>query len=610
MKILLLHTDYIEYEAQQKAIDAAEELEAKQDRLDEALAVFVAVERDDESDIDAVVANAVREVREVAGKVNADSIMLYPYAHLSSDLAGIDVAKQALAALGRELATSFTVKQAPFGWYKAFRLSCKGHPLAELSREIHAGPAEAEKEEETVTQAATSSWYVLTPEGELIEAEDFDFTDYPGLYTFYQYEAFGSRQAEQQPAHIDLMQKLELVDYEPGSDPGQMRWYPKGKLVKTLLERKVEEMCLEAGAMMVETPLMYDTQHPALRTYLTKFPARQYRVRGDKGKELFMRFAACFGQYLMAHDMVLSYRNLPLRLFELAQSFRKEQHGELSGIKRLRAFTMPDMHTLCANWEQAKEEFERQVLLSLEWTRLIELEGEVALRFVRSFYQENRDFAASIARRVGKPILVEMWDERYFYFVTKFEFNMNDSAGKAFALSTVQIDVENPTQFDITYADERGQQQYPLLLHTSISGGIDRCICALLEKQARAMQEGKKAVLPFWLSPTQVRLIPVGDEFVEPCVQLAASLHGRVDVDDREASVGKKIREAEKEWIPIIIVYGQQEKDGTYRPRCRFDCPEELTREELNSLLDKKMSGFPFQRLSLPVLLSRRPSFR
>jgi len=607
MKILLLHTDYIEYEVRQKALKQAPDLETRQGRLEEALAVFAAVEKDDRKDMDQVVANAAREIGEVASKVEVASIMLYPYAHLSSNLAGADDAQEVLVALSAALSKDYTVQQAPFGWYKAFRLSCKGHPLAELSREIHAGPAEREEE---ATRTVSSSWYILTPEGGLTPAPEFDFSDHPELYTFYQYEAFGSRQTERQPAHIDLMQKLEMVDYEPGSDPGQMRWYPQGRLVKTLLERKVEEMCLEAGAMAVETPLMYDTEHPALRKYLAKFPARQYRVRGDKGKELFMRFAACFGQYLMAHDMVISYRNLPLRLFELARSFRKEQHGELSGIKRLRAFTMPDMHTLCADLEQAKQEFERQVLLSLEWTRLIELEGEVALRFVRSFYEENRDFAASIARRVGRPLLVEMWDERYFYFITKFEFNMNDSTGKAFALSTVQIDVENPAQFDITYADEDGRRQHPLLLHTSVSGGIDRCVCALLEKQARAMEEGKKALLPFWLCPTQVRLIPVGDEFVDPCVQLAGTLHGRVDVDDRDASMGKKIREAEKEWVPIIIVYGKQERDGTYHPRCRFHCPEELTRDELNDILDEKMAGFPRQPLALPVLLSRRPRFR
>lgn len=604
MKLLLLHTDYIEYEAKQKAIDAAEELEVRQDRLDEALAVFVAVENDDESDIPAVVDNAVREIRDVASRVGTDSVMLYPYAHLSSDLSGIDVAREVLTALREHLAETFTVKHAPFGWYKAFALRCKGHPLAELSRTITPEKKEAQTEAKT-----PSIFYVLAPDGELIEASQFDFEEYEELQKFYQYETHGSRASATEPAHIHLMQDLELVDYEPGAGPGHMRWYPKGRLVKKLLERKVEDMSLAAGAMEVETPLMYDTEHPALKKYLTKFPARQYRVCSGTD-ELFLRFAACFGQYLMAHDMVISHRQLPLRLFELARSFRREQHGELSGIKRLRAFTMPDMHTLCADREQALQEFKRQFELSLEWVRLNQLEGEIAVRFVRSFYEENRDFAVELAQQWGRPILVEMWDERYFYFVAKFEFNMNDSVGKSFALSTVQIDVENPESFDITYADKSGQQRHPLLLHTSISGGIDRCVCALLESEAKKMQRGHKGRLPFWLSPTQIRLIPVRDEFNDDCLELADDIPARVDVDDRDASVSKRIRSAEKEWVPIVIVYGDDEKDGIFRPRCRFDCPDMLSLDELKQLVAENMQGRPFEPLPLPRRLSRRPQFR
>ncbi|MFO8133111.1 MAG: threonine--tRNA ligase [Thermoplasmatota archaeon] len=605
MKLLLLHTDYIEYEAKQKAIDSAPELDARQDRLDEALAVFVAVERDDEGDVPAVVDNAAGEIRSVASRVSVDNVMLYPYAHLSSSLAGFDTAQETLAMLRDRLAETLTVKQAPFGWYKAFTLRCKGHPLAELSRTI----TPEQKKMEPGETATPSTFYVLTPDGELIEADSFDFSGHEELKKFYKYEAHGSRISEAKPAHIQLMQDLELVDYEPGSGPGHMRWYPKGRLVKKLLERTVEDMCLRAGAMEVETPLMYNAEHPALKKYLSKFPARQYRVRSGND-ELFMRFAACFGQYLMAHDMVISYRHLPLRLFELARSFRREQHGELSGIKRLRAFTMPDMHTLCAGREQALKEFRRQFKLSLEWIRLNELQGEVAVRFVRSFFEDNQDFAAGLAREWGRPILVEMWDERYFYFVAKYEFNMNDSAGKSFALSTVQIDVENPESFDITYTDEEGEQQHPLLLHTSISGGIDRCVCALLESEAKKMGQGDKGMLPFWLSPTQIRLIPVRDEFVDDCLQLADSITARVDVDDRDASVSKRIRTAEKEWVPVIIVYGDREQDGVFQPRCRFDCPDEISLDELQALVDEHMQGRCYEPLPLPRRLSRRPQFR
>ena len=123
-------------------------------------------------------------------------------------------------------------------------------------------------------------------------------------------------------------------------------------------------MIADYGGMRVETPIMYDYQHPKLSRYLQRFPARQY-VLLSEDKEYFLRFAACFGQYLIQHDMQLSYRHLPCRLYELTHySFRREQTGELAGLKRLRTFTMPDMHTLARDMDQAKQEFAAQISIS------------------------------------------------------------------------------------------------------------------------------------------------------------------------------------------------------------------------------------------------------
>lgn len=598
MKILFIHADYIEYEVKEKAIENAEEAEIKKDKMEEALVAFISVEKDDESCF-----NAVEEIKRVAEMVKTNNIMLYPYAHLSNELAPPDKAVRILKEIEENL-KEYNVKRAPFGWYKSFKISCKGHPIAELSRHIECKKKEEEEE-------IKSEWYILTPEGELIPAEKFDFNGYEELKKFYEYEAFGSRKADVEPAHIKLMLEHDLVSYEPGSDYGNMRWYPKGYLIKRLLEEKVEEICLNLGAMEVETPIMYDINHPALSKYVKKFPARQYRVKADKGKEMFLRFAACFGQYLMAKDMIISYKNLPLRLFELAKSFRKEQHGELAGIKRLRSFTMPDMHTICKDEKQALEEFKKQYMLCLEWMKILGIDGQIAIRFVREFFERNKEFAIELVKIFGKPVLVEMWDKRYFYFVMKFEINMNDSVGKAFALSTVQIDVENPKAFNITYIDEDGKEKYPYLLHASISGGIDRCVCALLEKEAMKIKTGKKGSYPFWLAPTQVRLIPVNQEFVKECIEIAKKIKARVDIDDRDASVAKKIRDAEREWIPIIIVYGEKEKQGIFKPRYRFDCKEkEVNIEKLNEIIDEKMGNLPFKKLPLPMLLSKRPKFK
>lgn len=615
MRLLFIHTDYIEFMAKQKT-KVAEEVpeEMKHGRAEEALAVFIAVEKQDEGK--QVVDRAIAEIEDVFSKVKAERIVLYPYAHLSSSLAKPEYAVEVLRELEAKLKDKgYSVTRAPFGWYKAFELRCKGHPLSELSREIKVGREEMESKALKAEKKLKKSWYVLTPEGELIKAEEFDFSAYPELRIFYEYETSGTRLVQEEPPHIRLMKELELVDHEPGSDPGNLRWYPKGTLIKKLLEEHVTNLVREYGAMQVETPIMYDFAHEKLSRYLQRFPARQYIVKSDD-KEYFLRFAACFGQYLMMHDMTISYRHLPLRLYELTHySFRREQSGELAGLKRLRTFTMPDMHTLCRDMEQAKEEFLRQFKLSIRWMQDLNLDYEVAIRFVKDFYKENEEFAKELARLIGKPILIELWDDRFFYFVMKFEFSVNDALNKAATLSTVQIDVENAERFDITYVDEKGEKRYPLLLHASISGGIDRNLYALLERAYIDSKKGKKPMLPVWLSPTQLRIIPVSEKnlsYAEELLEFFSQRRVRADLDDESDTLSKKIRKAEKEWIPYIAVVGSKEeasKSITVRVRATGE-QIEVSREELAEMIERECSGKPFLGLPVPAKLSMRPKFR
>jgi threonyl-tRNA synthetase len=620
MKLLLIHSDYIEYEVKNKAISNPEEIKLKNDRFEEALTVFIAVEKIDEKAPNQTVIDASFEIEKTAEQLKVKNIMLYPYAHLSSDLGSPKIAKEIFIELEYNLKNKYyNVKRSPFGWYKAFKISCKGHPLSELSRDIIAGK---EKESIEKEKEIKSEWKILTPQGDLIDADKFDFSKCEDLKLLYEYESKGSRKIIGEPAHVKMMQSLELVDYEPASDSGNFRWYPKGRMVKGLLEQHINNIVRDIGGLQVETPIMYDIEHPALSAYLKKFPARQYRIRSDD-KEFFLRFAACFGQYMIAKDMTISYRNLPLRMYELTHySFRREQSGETSGLKRLRCFTMPDLHTFCTDTDQATEEFERQFKTSMKWMNDLKLDHEVAIRFVKEFYHKNKKLALDLASIAGKPILIELWDEQYFYFVMKFEFNIIDSMKKASALSTVQIDVENAERFDISYTDEKGNKNYPYVLHTSISGSIDRCVYAMLEREAIKIKKGEKPILPFWLSPTQIRLIPIKDEFIKDCRKiidkfgdLSKNNFIRIDIDDRDESVGRKIRDAEKEWIPIIIVIGELErKTNSYKPRFRNSDIGENDKyyklDELNGRIMNMLDGFPQQKLPLPIYISKRPKFK
>jgi len=623
MKLLLIHSDFIEYEVKDKAIKNPEETKIKHDKLEEALTCFTAVEKVDEKSSQQAVKDAVKEIEKTAEQLKVKNIMIYPYAHLSSNLANPKKAQEILIEIEYELKNkNFNVKRSPFGWYKAFKISCKGHPLSELSREII--PSGEETESLKQERKLSSYWNILTLDGKLHDIDKFNFKGHENLKKFSFYEKEKSRAVKQEPPHVKLMQKLEIADYEPASDGGNMRFYPKGRFIKKMIEEYVTERVVEYGGLEVETPIMYDMDHPTLSKYLQRFPARQYQIESDK-RNFFLRFAACFGQFLMAHDATISYKDLPLKVYELTRySFRREQSGELTGLRRLRAFTMPDVHAFTSDLTMAMDEFKVRFDLSLSVLHKIGIgdnDIEMALRMTKDFYEKNKKFVIDLVKKFGKPVLLEMWDERIFYFILKYEFNFVDMSDKASALSTDQIDIENGERYDITFTDKDGKPKHPLILHCSPSGAIERVIYALLEKEAIRMSKGQKPMLPLWLSPTQIRFIPVSSDFVKTCEKFveefnkkSSHIHIRADIDDREESVSRKIRDAEKEWIPVIVVVGDKEsKSKKFTPRFRDNLigkEKEYKLDELYDLIYQITSEYPQHRLPLSVHLSKRPKFK
>ena len=612
MRVLQLHCDKIEYTPTKKEISSAEDIEPKTVRLEEIVVCFIAIEKDDN---DTVIQNAVLQIEESMKKIGCKKLLLYPYAHLSADLASPTTAISILNLLEKSF-NEVDVTHAPFGWTKSYEVKVKGHPLAESSKII---TAESKKEKTSDALNSESKiksyWYILSPDGKMEEFDKFNFSNHKKLEVLAKYESAKKRVTDEPPPHVALMKKLAIADYESASDQGNMRYFPNGRLIKSQLERYVTDSVKEYGGYEVETPIMYDSHHPSMESYFNRFPARQYSIDSE-GKHLFLRFAACFGQFLMAHDFQMSYKNLPYRLYELTRySFRREQSGELVGLRRLRAFTMPDCHAFCSDMPQAIEEFRTRFDLSrdvLNGVGITQDDYEMAIRFTEDFYNENKDLVVEMVKKIGKPVLVEMWKERFFYFVLKWEFNYIDNSGKASALSTDQIDVENGNRYGIEFIDEKNTPKNPIILHNSPSGAIERVMYTLLEKAATDSKEGRKPQLPLWLAPTQVRVIPLKGEFLDFSKDLAQNLSSqniRADIDDRNESIGKRIREAEKEWIRYILVIGEREagsKNLSIRDRNTSDV-RELSFDEFISEINSQTNGKPCSSLNVPLLLSKRP---
>jgi threonyl-tRNA synthetase len=607
MRILLIHSDYLKYETKnQTRIAEKIDEDRKKGQYEDVLVVFTAVEKEDENNPQNVIEKAALEIEDVYRKVKADKIVIYPYAHLSSSLGAPEFAKGVFKSLESTLEEQgLPVTRVPFGWYKSFQVACKGHPLSELSRTINAEPrVEQEKKEEE------SQFFILF-QGELHDPETFPYQN-QDLEQLVKYELGASESSGDEPPHVKLMREKSLADYEPSADVGHLRWYPKGRLIRDLLSDYVYGLVTERGAMPVETPIMYDLADEAIRVHAEKFGERQYRMGGKK--ELMLRYACCFGAFRVLSDSFLTWKNLPVGIYELSTySFRLEKKGEVVGLKRLRGFTMPDLHTVCADLNQSLQEFDQQILMCQQTGVDLNVNYEVIMRATQDFLDQNREWVYQAAEKIGKPILLEVLPKRKHYWIAKMDFAAIDYLGRPIENPTIQIDVESGERFGITYIDRDEKEHYPIIIHCSPTGSIERVICSLLENTAVRM-EHKAPMLPVWLSPTQLRILPVADRHLDFALELAQEMRDaqiRVDVDDRPDRVGKKIRNAAGEWVPYTVVIGDKElEEGIFNVSVRETGEKvDITRENLLNIIKEATTGMPFRSLPLPLLLSRRVNF-
>ncbi len=605
MKLLLIHAARFEFQARQKAVEEAEEADecSMQGAADNALVCFTTVESVDERSLAWVVSRAAEEIEGLAKRLGVQSLVVYPYAHLSPELAPPRAAIRALKSLEAELANrGFRVLRAPFGWYKRFTISCVGHPLAELSRTIR--PAETAEEE----------FAVMTPEGEIIPISRFDLSSAPwGFQQLVKKEVFNEAGAGGEPRYLDYCRKFG-IEWEQSSDLGHMRYGPEATIIMDLLAEYAWRCATSLGfpVFRVKGTNMFDLSVPAVKQHADLFGDRLYTLEVGS-KRLILRYAACHQQFAMIKDWNISYRHLPFGVFEVADSYRLEQPGELTLCFRLRRFLMPDLHILARNLEEAKGLSLKVHEKIYEEVRNVGRDYVSIYNLTRSFLEENLEYVKKLVSMEGKPVLLHFVPEGKYYWVINVEYNIIDQLGRPREIGTFQIDVGNAQRFGITYTDESGAKKYPVIIHTAIIGSLERYLYMLFDTAAGEEARGGKPSLPFWLSPVQVRIVPVSAEYVNKAVEIAEYLnaHGfRADVDDREESLAKRVREAEVKWIPFIVVIGAREVGkNTLSVRRRGGGAEEKSLEEFLSELEREGGSYPKMPLSLPLQVSKRPEY-
>lgn len=461
-----------------------------------------------------------------------------------------------------------------------------------------------------------SKYVILTPTGEQFSLnleklrEDSLLREFPVLTQFILSEEVKG-QPSLPPPSIKLMKKLELVDYEPASDIGHMRFLPKGTLIFDLLTELANSIAEEIGTAKVRTPLMYKLSEQDIRKHIEHFLARAYKLKVGK-RAFILGFASDFGLFRMMKDVAVSYRQLPLRLYDFHPSFRMEQSGECVGLRRLRYFWMPDIHSFCSDIEQGMEEYANLLRHYTKLVHAMEVEYAIAFRTVESFFREHRQWFLELLKIAAKPALIELLPKTKHYWVVKHEYQSVDSVGGNAQLCTVQLDLEDSKRYGITYVDRHGNRKGCIIIHSSM-GSIERWIYAILEEAEKMKKAGKPPALPLWLSPTQVRIIPVSEtalEYARSISEKIAKQKIRVDIDDKDETVAKKVRNSETEWVPRVLVIGEKEMQTNRLPvRIReTNQIKEMTISELIEDVKTATRSKPFKPLAL-TLLSRRPIF-
>ncbi|MEZ0290559.1 MAG: threonine--tRNA ligase [Sulfolobales archaeon] len=605
MRLLLIHAEEFSYRAREPAVEEYERDVPLEGSFRNVLVVFVSVERDDDKD-STIVERAALEIKNQFNAVKASVALIYPYAHLSSELAPPDIAMRILRELSERLEREkIKSARAPFGWYKEFSLKNLGHPLAELSRTIRAG--------ERQRPQITKSYYIIDLDGNLHDPYEYKYED-PELRALVEKEVFKKELEKSRPRAAEYMEKFGF-EWEPYSDHGHMRYEPHAATILETVAQYSWQVVRSLGipVFRVRGTNMFDLGVRAVKEHADLFGDRLYEVSMEGGAPLVMRYAACHQQFAILKDWVMSYRDLPLGMFEIADSYRYEQRGELILGFRLRRFYMPDLHILTRDLEEAKKItllirdkiFEEAKKLGRSYVAIINV--------TRRFLDEERDYIRELVRRDGRPALVVVVPDDIYYWVINIEYNIIDSSGKPREIATFQIDIGNAERFNIRYVDESNRERYPIIIHTAIIGSLERYIYMLFDTASLREKNGQTPVLPFWVSPIQVRILPVSSSHLGYALRVYEEISKRgfrVDVDDREESLARKMRDAGLEWAYFTVIIGDREvQTNTLTVRDReTGLQRPFTLEEFIELLERLQDDYPKVDLGMPHLLSRRPS--
>ncbi len=364
--------------------------------------------------------------------------------------------------------------------------------------------------------------------------------------------------------HRRLGPQLGLFTFSQHS-PGSPLWYPKGMVLWNILEDIRRRENLKRGYDEIRTPLIYDNDTWYTSGHFPKYEDLMFKLEVD-GRPWAMKAMNCPGAMLLFGSRPRSYRELPMRLAEAAPLHRDELTGTLHGLLRVRIVTQDDAHIFCTA-DQIQEEIRQVVAYGRYLYELFGLKASAELSTRpdnKLGTDEEWDMTESALEEALKlnEIPYELAPGEGAFYGPKIDLHMEDALGRRWQMGTIQLDSQMPARFGLTYVGPDNTEHELYVVHRALYGSFERFVGILIEHYAGAF--------PFWLAPVQVRILPVGEAHRAAAQELVGKLEPyRVEVDERDETVGKRIRDSELEKIPVTIVFGDKESDDSLAVRER-----------------------------------------
>jgi len=363
--------------------------------------------------------------------------------------------------------------------------------------------------------------------------------------------------------HRKLGKELELFTIHEEAGPGLVHWHPKGALIRTLIENFWREEHAKRGYDLVYTPHISKVGLWRTSGHLEMYKENLYSPMDVDGQEYIVKPMNCNGHILMYKTRLHSYRELPLRWGELGTVYRYERSGVLHGLARVRGFTQDDAHIFCRP-EQMEDEILGVLQLAdfmmtsfgfQDYQILLATRPEKHMGTVETWDEATATLQRALDR-FGQPYRIDPGEGAFYG--PKIDIKLQDALGRAWQGPTIQLDFQLPQRFDVTYIGEDGQSHLVAMIHRTVLGSMERFLACLIEHYAGAF--------PVWLAPVQAVIIPIADRHVEYARMVEAELKAdglRVQVDARPERMNPKIREAQLQKIPYMLVVGDKEIDAS-----------------------------------------------